>query len=171
MLTLTSPNQTIREAAADEFDNSFEVPLPPAAAWTVLSDIQRIARCVPGVELTDVVDNDTYQGKISVPLGPLALTFALWAKFEAIDPVNRTARLKAQGPDVKDQSGADCTLSFRLEPASPGSGSRVLVHSYVVLSGTAAQFARKEGLVHSTAEKIINQFAANLRNQLTAPPS
>ena len=40
-----------------EFDNSFEVPLPPAEAWAVLMDIPRIAPCLPGAELTDVVDD------------------------------------------------------------------------------------------------------------------
>ena len=59
-----------------EFDNSFEVPLPPAEAWAVLMDIRRIAPCMPGAELTDVVDDKTYKGKIAVRLGPVSLAFA-----------------------------------------------------------------------------------------------
>ena len=51
-----------------EFDNSFEVPLPPAQAWAVLTDIRRIAPCMPGAELTDVVDERTYRGRIAVRL-------------------------------------------------------------------------------------------------------
>ena len=58
-----------------EFDNSFEVPLPPDQAWPVLMDIRRIAPCMPGAELTEVVDDKTYKGKIGVRLGPVALTF------------------------------------------------------------------------------------------------
>ena len=58
-----------------EFDNSFEVPLPPDEAWAVLMDIRRIAPCMPGAELTDVVDERTYKGRIGVRLGPVALTF------------------------------------------------------------------------------------------------
>jgi len=49
-----------------EFDNSFEVPLPPDEAWKVLLDIERIAPCMPGAELTEVVDQNTYKGKIGV---------------------------------------------------------------------------------------------------------
>ena len=56
-----------------EFDNSFEVPLPPAQAWKVLLDIERIAPCMPGAELTEIVDKTTYKGKIAVRLGPVAL--------------------------------------------------------------------------------------------------
>ena len=29
-----------------EFDNAFDVPLPPAEAWTWLLDIERIATCL-----------------------------------------------------------------------------------------------------------------------------
>ena len=65
-----------------EFDNSFEVPLPPPEAWKVLLDIKRVAPCMPGAELTEVVDENIYKGKINVRLGPVALTFAGVVKFE-----------------------------------------------------------------------------------------
>ena len=59
-----------------EFDNAFEVPLPPEQAWPVLMDIRGIAPCMPGAQLTEVVDDKTYKGNIGVRLGPVALTFA-----------------------------------------------------------------------------------------------
>ena len=59
-----------------EFDNSFDVPLSPAQAWAVLMDIPRIAPCMPGAELTEIVDPQNFKGKISVRLGPVALAFA-----------------------------------------------------------------------------------------------
>jgi hypothetical protein len=65
-----------------EFDNSFEVPLPPAEAWKVLLDIERIAPCMPGAELTEVLGDNSYKGKIGVRLGPVALTFAGLVKFD-----------------------------------------------------------------------------------------
>ncbi len=49
-----------------EFDNAFDVPLPPAQAWAILMDIPRIAPCMPGAELTEIVDPQNYKGKISV---------------------------------------------------------------------------------------------------------
>jgi carbon monoxide dehydrogenase subunit G len=78
-----------------EFNNSFEVPLPPDEAWKILLDIERIAPCMPGAELTEVVDQNTYKGKIGVRLGPVALTFAGIVKFEQIDGATRTARVAA----------------------------------------------------------------------------
>ncbi|MBX9778156.1 MAG: SRPBCC family protein [Xanthobacteraceae bacterium] len=148
-----------------EFDNSFEVPLKPAEAWTVLMDIRRIAPCMPGAELTDVVDEKNYKGKVAVRLGPVALAFAGLVTFEEIDNLNRTARVKAQGTDSKGRGGANALASFRVE-AAPGGGSKVLVHTDLNLSGSVAQYGRGVGMIQTTAAQIMNQFAANLKAQI-----
>jgi carbon monoxide dehydrogenase subunit G len=141
MEAVMKSDREIKTDVRDEFDNSFAVPLPPAEAWPVLSDIRRIAPCMPGAELTDVLDEATYQGRISVPRGPIALAFAGVVKVEELDPVNHTARIKAQGADAKGRGGANGTASFRLEPVD--CGSKVLVHIYLVLSGPVAQRPRR----------------------------
>src|SRR2546423_15144493 len=97
-------------------NNSFEVPLAPADAWNVLMDIPRIAPCVPGAELTDVVDENTYNGKVSVRLGPVALTFAGTVKFSEKDEAARKARVYAQGKDAKGRGGAHANVDFHIEP-------------------------------------------------------
>jgi carbon monoxide dehydrogenase subunit G len=156
-----------------EFDNSFEVPLPPAEAWKVLLDIERIAPCMPGAQLTEVVDQRTYKGNIAVRLGPVALTFAGIVKFDEIDDAGRKARISAQGSDAKGRGGANATSEFRLEPA--GSGSKVLVHTNLTLSGAVAQYGRGVGIIQATATQLMNQFAKCLKDklaqqQVAAPP-
>jgi carbon monoxide dehydrogenase subunit G len=147
-----------------EFDNSFEVPLPVGDAWTVLMDIRRIAPCMPGAELTDVVDERTYKGRIGVRLGPVALAFAGTVKFEEIDEANRTARVVAQGSDAKGRGAANAVASFHLDPV--GDGTKVLVHTNLTLSGSVAQYGRGVGIIQMTAAQIITQFANNLKAQL-----
>jgi carbon monoxide dehydrogenase subunit G len=147
-----------------EFDNSFEVPLPPAEAWKVLLDIERIAPCMPGAELNEVVSENTYKGKINVRLGPVALTFAGIVKFEDIDESKHTARVSAQGTDAKGRGGAQAASVFRLEPA--GNGSKVLVHTSLSLSGAVAQYGRGVGIIQATAAQLINQFAKCLKERL-----
>jgi carbon monoxide dehydrogenase subunit G len=151
-----------------EFDNSFEVPLPPAQAWKVLLDIERIAPCMPGAELTEVLGDNTYKGKIGVRLGPVALTFAGVVKFDEIDDVKHTARVSAQGTDAKGRGGANAASVFRLEPA--GSGSKVLVHTNLTLSGAVAQYGRGVGIIQATATQIMNQFATRLKDKLAQEP-
>ena len=127
-------------------------------------DIPRIAPCMPGAELTEVVDHKTYKGKIAVRLGPVALTFAGTVVFEELDNVNHRARVKAQGTDAKGRGGAHATAAFRLEPA-PG-GSKVLVHTDLSLSGSVAQYGRGVGMIQATASQIMLQFANNLKAHL-----
>jgi carbon monoxide dehydrogenase subunit G len=147
-----------------EFDNSFEVPLRPAQAWPLLMDIRRIAPCMPGAEVTEVIDETTYKGRIAVRLGPVALAFAGVIKLEELDGVNYAARVKAQGSDAKGRGAANASASFRLEPS--GGGSKVLVHTDLTLSGAVAQYGRGVGIIQATAAQIMTQFAANLKAQI-----
>src|ERR1700683_192777 len=147
-----------------EFDNSFDVPLAPAQAWSVLMDVPRIAPCMPGAELTEVVDQQNFGGKISVRLGPVALAFAGRVQIDSKDEANHSARVKAQGNDAKGRGAANATATFRIEPA--GAGAKVLIHTDLMLSGAVAQYGRGVGMIQVTAAQIINQFAGNLRAQL-----
>src|SRR5271155_2895581 len=147
-----------------EFDSSFEVPLPEAQTWALLMDIPRIAPCMPGAELTEIVDPQNYKGKIAVRLGPVALAFAGRVAFDSIDEANRTARVTAQGSDAKGRGGANATATFRVEPS--GDGAKVLIHTELMLSGAVAQYGRGVGMIQATAAQIVGQFANNLRAQL-----
>jgi uncharacterized protein len=151
-----------------EFDNSFDVPLSPAEAWAVLLDIRRIAPCMPGAALTEVIDARDFRGKIAVRLGPVALAFAGRVEFENVDEANHSARVKAQGSDDKGRGSANATATFRIEPS--GAGSRVLIHTDLMLSGAVAQYGRGVGMIQATAAQIIGQFATNLRGQLEQQP-
>jgi carbon monoxide dehydrogenase subunit G len=149
-----------------EINNSFEVPLPPKDAWKVLLNIERIAPCMPGAELTGVVDKDTYAGKVLVKLGPVALAFAGQVKFTEIDEANHKARVKAQGKDAKGRGGANATVDFHLVPIP--AGSQVIVKTDLNLSGAVAQYGRASGLIQDVASQLIGQFANCLKSQLAA---
>jgi len=147
-----------------DFDNSFDVPLPPDQAWKTLMDTERIAPCMPGAELTEIVDEKTFKGKVSVRLGPVALTFQGTASFEDIDNDAHTASVKAQGADAKGRGGANANVAFHLEPSD--TGSTVKIHADLLLSGSGAQYGRGAGMIQDLASQIIGQFAKNLAAQI-----
>jgi uncharacterized protein len=149
-----------------EFDNSFDVPLPPDQAWKTLMDIESIAPCMPGAELTEIVDDKTFKGKVSVRLGPVALTFQGTASFENVDDAAHTASVKAQGSDAKGRGGANANVAFHLEPAD--AGSTVKIHTDLQLSGSVAQYGRGAGMIQDVAGQIIGQFAKNLSAKIEA---
>ena len=147
-----------------EFDNTLEVPLPPDAAFKVLLDIKRIATCIPGAELTEVVDERTYKGRVAVRIGPVALSLVGQARLEEIDHAQYRARFRTQGADSKGRGGTDSVIEFRLEPA--GAGTKVLIHSDVKLSGSIAQYGRGSGMIQSVAAQLIGQFGDALKAQI-----
>lgn len=149
-----------------EFDNSFDLPLPPDQAWKTLMDIERIAPCMPGAELTEIVDDKTFKGKVSVRLGPVALTFQGTATFEDVDDAAHKATVKAQGADAKGRGGANANVGFHLEPSD--AGSSVKIHTDLQLSGSVAQYGRGAGMIQDLASQIIGQFADNLSKQIEA---
>jgi carbon monoxide dehydrogenase subunit G len=150
-----------------QFENTFTVPLPPDDAWRVLMDVERITPCMPGAELTEVIDKTNFKGRISVRLGPVALTFAGTVKLEDVDDVGHTAKIKGQGSDSKGRGGAQAAAAFRLEPVPEG--TKVIVKTDLTLSGAVAQYGRGVGIIQATANQIIQQFAANLKSELTTP--
>lgn len=147
-----------------EFDNTLQVPLPPAEAWQVLLDIRRIATCIPGAELTEVVDERTYKGHVAVRIGPVAMSLVGQARLEEIDHAAHKVRVKAQGSDPKGRGSTDSVINFRLEQA--GTGTRVLIHSDVKLAGSIAQYGRGSGMIQSVAAQLIAQFGEALKVQI-----
>ena len=147
-----------------EFDNTLEVPLPPDEAFEVLLDIKRIASCIPGAQLTEVVDERTYKGKVAVRIGPVALSLVGQARLEEVDHAARRVRVKAQGSDPKGRGSTDTVMHFQLEPA--GAGTRVLIRSDVKLAGAIAQYGRGAGMIQSVASQLTAQFGDALKAQI-----
>ena len=125
---------------------------------------------MPGAELTEVVDENTFKGNVSVRLGPVALTFSGEASFEERDDASHSARVKAQGRDAKGRGGANADVRFRLVPAD-GSGTTVEIDTNLQLSGSVAQYGRGVGMIKDVSTQLINQFAAALHEQILAQES
>jgi carbon monoxide dehydrogenase subunit G len=158
-----------------DLTNSFVVPVTPDRAWPLLLDVERIAPCLPGATLTEMIDPRSFKGRASVKVGPVALTFDGSAKLVDVDDTARTARLEARGSDAKGRGGAQAEARFALVPE--GSGTRVTVNTHLVMNGAVAQYGRASGLMQEVANQLVTQFAANLAAQLdqaspdTPPPA
>lgn len=152
-----------------QFENAFDVPLPPREAWKVLLDVPRIAPCLPGAELTETLDNDKYKGRAGVKVGPVNLFFAGEAEIIEKNDETMTAKVKARGNDTKGRGQAAAVVEFSLVPAD--GGTRVLVKTDLNMTGAVAQYGRASGLMKEIAGQIMGQFATNLSAEIqrTAP--
>ena len=150
-----------------QFENTFKVQVPVDEAWAILTDVERIAPCMPGAELTEVIDENSFKGKVSVRLGPVALTFAGDARFEDRDDAGHSARVKAQGRDAKGRGGANADVDFRLVPDDDGA-TEVQIRTDLQLSGAVAQYGRGVGMIKDVAAQLIDRFAEALHEQILA---
>jgi carbon monoxide dehydrogenase subunit G len=147
-------------------ENSFEVPAAPETAWDLLLDVPRVVPCMPGAELTEVVDDSNWKAKVAVKLGPVALTFATDVRREQVDEAARRVTLSADGRELRGRGAARATVESSL--SSGNGGTRVDIVTDLSLTGPAAQYGR--GMVADVSSQLIRQFADCLKAQLDESP-
>ena len=145
-----------------QLENSFMLDMAPDAAWIMLNDIERIAPCVPGAQLT-AVEGDAYRGKVKVKLGPITAEYSGTATIKERDPVARRLVVEGKGKDIRGQGTAGADIVMTITPAERG--SEVSVNTDVQLSGKVAQLGR--GVMHDVSARLIDQFVANLQALIT----
>lgn len=147
-------------------ENGFTVPAAPEQAWALLNDISRVVPCMPGAELKEVVDENTFKAHVHVKLGPISLTFAADIVREQVDEAGRVVTMTTKAREVKGRGGATATIESSLEP--DGSGTKVTIVTELALSGTVAQYGR--GIVADVSNQMVKQFAACIASRLAAGP-
>ena len=149
-----------------ELTNDFEVAVPVDQAWSVLTDIEQIAPCMPGAQLQEV-EGDEYRGTVKVKVGPITAQYKGKATFQEKDDENHVAVLKADGRDTRGQGNANAVITARLEEA--GDGTKVSVHTDLTVTGKVAQFGR--GVMADVSAKLLDQFVENLETTVLADGS
>jgi uncharacterized protein len=140
-----------------ELNHDFQVSVPIDQAWAVLTDLERIAPCMPGAQLLEV-EGDDYRGVVKVKVGPITAQYRGTAKFVELDPVAHKAVLRAEGRDTRGQGAASATVIATLE--ARGSATAVHIETDLDVSGKVAQFGR--GVLAEVSEKILGQFVSEL---------
>jgi uncharacterized protein len=149
-------------------EQTVEVEAPLDRVWALVNDVPRVAPCMPGAELTEVVDERTFAGTVKVKLGPINLAYKGTVVLEEVDEADHRARLQASGRDVRGGGTAKATVDTRLE-AVADDRTRMSVETDLHLTGRVASFGR--GAVQDVSAKLFGQFAACLRDTLEAAPA
>ncbi len=130
-----------------KIENSFEVPAATETAWELLMDVPRVIPCMPGTELTEVVDESTWKAKMTVKL----------------DEHGRRATLSARARELRGRGGGQAAIESTLTPVD--GGTRVDIVTELTLSGAVAQYGR--GMVEDVSSQLVSRFADCLKGQLT----
>ena len=149
-----------------DLHHEFTVPVPAADAWKILTDLERLAPCLPGAQLTEI-EGDIYRGQVKIKVGPILAQFKGQASFVSRDDANFLASLKAEGRDTGGKGNASATITARLEPVS-ASSAKCTVDTQLNISGKVAQFGR--GALADVSDKLLLQFVDNLNTLIAAQP-
>ena len=146
-----------------ELTNDFEVDVPVDEAWAVLTDLERIAPCMPGAQLTEV-EGDEFRGTVKVKVGPISAQYKGVARMAEKDDDAHRAVIEAEGRDTRGQGNASATITATLAPA--GDRTQVSVTTDLKLTGRVAQFGR--GAIQDVSGALLGQFVDCLENDLLA---
>ena len=143
---------------AMEINNSFEVKAPIDVAWATLTDLARIAPCLPGATLTSV-EGDIYKGHVTVKVGPIVAKFGGQAIFQERNDTEHRAVLKGEGRDSTGKGNASAIITAQLEVVDANT-TRCTVSTDLTITGKIAQFGR--GALADVSDKLLKQFVINL---------
>jgi carbon monoxide dehydrogenase subunit G len=146
-------------------ENEFTVEAPIDFLWSYLLDVEKIAPCMPGAELTEVVDDENWKGKLNAKFGPVSLAFAGTVTMQERDDQAHRVVLHAKGMEQKGKGAANATVTSWLEPPTDGRVT-VKMQADITLTGAAAQLSR--GLLPEISKKLTQQFADCLEESMAA---
>ncbi|GAB2690260.1 SRPBCC family protein [Thalassiella azotivora] len=144
-----------------DLQHTFSVPVPVDRAWETFNDLERIAPCFPGAQITSV-DGDDFTGTAKVRLGPISLQYSGTGHWRERDRDRYRAVIEANGKDKRGNGTAAAVITAHLEEQD--GGTKVVVDTDLRITGRPAQFGR--GVVQDVGAKLLDQFAACLVTRL-----
>ena len=147
-----------------DLNHEFTVAVPVADAWRILTDLERIAPCLPGAQLQEV-EGDTYRGVVKIKVGPIQAQFKGQASFLEQDHVAHKAVLKGEGRDTGGKGNASALITAEMNAVDANS-TAVKVTTDLSITGKVAQFGR--GAMADISDKLLGQFVENLNQMISA---
>lgn len=141
-----------------DLEKTFPVEAPTGSSWQVLSDIESVASCMPGAEVTGKVDDTNYTGKVKSKIGPATMAFDGTIEILGLDEANRELRLTSKGQDAKGSSSAQMDLVARVVE-SEGGNSELRGEAKVIVNGKLASLGGR--MMTQVADQILTQFGDN----------
>ncbi|HKP18541.1 MAG TPA: SRPBCC family protein [Gaiellaceae bacterium] len=150
-----------------ELTERFVVPAPVDRVWQLFDDVPEVVGCMPGAEVTERVDDRTYNARLAMAVGPIRPKFDVRATIER-DDSTREGRIDVHAVDKRGGSQARAQIVYKL--VQDAEGTAVELTQNVALSGPLAQFGRT-GVIEDINAQMTRQFAECLAEKLAAPAS
>ena len=144
-------------------EKNFQVSQPIEKVWALLSDPAKVASCVPGAQITEKIDGKSYQGSISVKVGPSVTDYKGEVQILRLDPQNHEIEIQGKGQDVRGRGSAAMTMTGKL--VSLGGGiTQVTSISEVNVVGILAQMGSR--VITEVSNIMFDKFSQNFQELL-----
>ncbi len=148
-------------------EQAFEVRAPLERVWETLIDVERVAPCLPGAEVTHC-EGDTYEGTFSLRLGPTTAAYRGQLKMEELDEASHSVTMRATGQDKRGQGSVKATIVSTMR--DEGGLTKVEVETDFTITGRLARFGRG-GMIQDVSNRLMKEFADCLQQRIEAPPA
>ena len=143
-------------------EQSFEAKAPMADVYAFLNDPERCFPCLPGATFGSFHDDGKFDGKITVQVGPVKVSYDGWALYEEEDPENGRLVLSGQG---REKGGAGIVkMNMTCQLVEENGVTRTDVVAEVGLAGRIVRLGR--GMVKGVSAEVFREFSDRARAQL-----
>ncbi|MGW2329224.1 SRPBCC domain-containing protein [Streptomyces sp. NPDC001700] len=140
------------------------VPFPVDTVRQALSDPDRIARCVPGLQQDADEDAGPLAGRLRLRIGGSTITYR-----GALRVTERGDGVEAEGEGTEVRGGGSVKLALTLTPrAVDGGGTGLRCSGTVRSEGRLAEFDAHA--TETVARRMLDRFGASLASGLEASP-
>ncbi len=146
-------------------EQSFTVKAPLQRVWEALIEVERVAPCLPGAEITEASDDGTYRGAFTVKLGPTTAAYRGELKLESVDESSHTVTMRASGQDKRGQGSAKATIVSVMR--AEGEATVVDVQTDFTITGRLARFGRG-GMIKDVSSRLLRDFSSCLTETIEA---
>ena len=146
-----------------KLEQSFEIKAPLDEVWATLIDIERVAPCLPGAEVTGRDDDGSYHGTFQVKLGPTTAAYRGTLKMVELDEGAHRATMTANAQEKRGGGSAKATMVSTMTEA--GESTKVVVDTDFTLTGRLARFGRG-GMIQDVSNRLLKDFAECLQRTL-----
>jgi carbon monoxide dehydrogenase subunit G len=148
---------------AVKIENTFHVVQPIEMAWALLSDPRRVVTCVPGAQITEVIDDRNFKGTISLKVGPSVTDYKGQVHIERLEPEHYEIEMVCKGQDVRGKGSASMVMIGKLLTLSDGT-TEVTAVSEVNVIGLLAQLGSR--MIQDVSGVIFKDFVKRFQQQL-----
>ena len=135
----------------------------PDMVWKMMIDPSFMVKSVPGAELTELLDDRNFNGKISLKIGPVTAKFNGEAKFTKLVEEDYELTLEGKGLDTSGKGGANMTMNIKLAPIDDG-GTEMKSSMSLSITGRLAQFGGR--MIVAVNNKMFDQWAKSFTDLL-----